>query len=83
MELRNIAERADRKPFRPFTLEFDNGRRCTVRHPENIVFWPNRLKLLHVIAYDEEQDFSVYFEPVAVSTILEPVEGGGDPPAHD
>lgn len=50
MDLRTLAERVDRTPFRPFTLELDNGRRCTVRHPENILFWPNRAKLLHVIA---------------------------------
>lgn len=81
MELRNIAELADRRPFRPFTIELDNGRQVTVRHPENIIFWPNRIKLLDIIAYDEERDLRVFFEPVAVSALTE-ASGDGENPGE-
>jgi hypothetical protein len=79
MELRQLTEWADRVPFRPFTIEFENGRRCTVRHPENILFWPNRVKLFHIQAYDEGQARTVYFEPVAVTAIVEEPVGGAGP----
>jgi len=30
-----------RAPFQPFTIEFMNGKRIEVRHPEAVGFWRN------------------------------------------
>lgn len=77
MELRQIIEVVDRKPFVPFTIELDNGRKITVRHPENLIFFPNRAKLMSIHAYDDETDQAAMFGPSAVSAILMPRENGG------
>ena len=38
------------RPFRPFILNFENGDRVTVEHPENVAFDPGgRSNRLHVI----------------------------------
>ena len=72
----NLGDIVDKRPFRPFTIELDNGRRTTVRHPENVFFIPNRIKLIHIEVYDETGDHLVIFEPSAISTLLaEPGNG--------
>lgn len=76
MDLRIFTEFLDRKPFRPFTVELDNGRRFTINHPENVFFCP---KLRDIIATDEGQDLRFFFGPVAVSAISEVPEGGAFP----
>ncbi len=78
MDLRSITELVDRRPYRPFVIELDNGRRVTVRHLENIIFFPSRTQLRDVIAYDEDQDLRVIFEPSAVSALLEAREDGNE-----
>jgi len=83
MDLRRIIDRVDKRPFRPFIIELDNGRQITVRHSENLIFFPNRTQLWDIIAYDEDQGARAFFEPSAVSAILEAVEnGGGGTPAE-
>ena len=71
MQLRSITDRVDRRPFRPFVIELDNGRQVTVRRQENIIFFPSRAQLRDVIAYDEERDLRMIFEPSAVSALLD------------
>ncbi len=36
--LRSLARRV---PFTPFAIEFVNGKRITIRHPEAVAFWNN------------------------------------------
>ncbi len=77
MDLRSITDLVDRRPFRPFIVELDNGRQVTVRHQEDIIFFPSRAQLRDVIAYDESQDLRVIFEPSAVSALLGTRDHGG------
>ena len=71
MELSALLEFADRKPFHPFIIELEGGQRATVRHPEDIMFSPNRIKLRDVIVYDSERDLRVFFSPSALAAITE------------
>ena len=80
VELRSLTEYLDRVPFEPFVIELSNGRRVTIRHPENVLFFPSRVKLWHVEAYDEEEDVGIAFSPSAV-TCLAHARGNGDDPA--
>ncbi|MBI2901543.1 MAG: hypothetical protein HYY17_15270 [Planctomycetes bacterium] len=80
MELKSITERVDHVPFIPFRLEFDNGRNVTVRHPEDIFFIPNRMKLHEIIAYDREKEESIAFHPCAVTALAFAGNGGSAGP---
>ncbi|HEX7900221.1 MAG TPA: hypothetical protein VF950_20805 [Planctomycetota bacterium] len=71
MELSAILEFADRRPFHPFTIEMEGGQRATVRHAEDIMFSPNRIKLRDVIVYDSEHDRRFFIAPSAVTAISE------------
>ncbi len=76
MDLRSITERVDRRPFRPFIIELDNGRQATVRHSEDILFFPSRANLREMQAYDRQLDVRIIFEPSAVSSLLDARENG-------
>ena len=76
MDLKSIMDLADRRPFRPFIIELDNGRQATVRHPENIIFFPSRAKVRDIIAYDQELDLRIIFDAQAVSALLDARENG-------
>ncbi|MBI2899559.1 MAG: hypothetical protein HYY17_05200 [Planctomycetes bacterium] len=70
MDLQSITVHLDVTPFVPFVIELDNGRRVTVRHPENVFLIPNRAKLWYIEVYDEENDAVAMFHPSAVSALL-------------
>lgn len=63
-------ETLERRPFRPFVIELDNGRRVRVEHPEEVLFVPSRTDLWHVTIHDRRKDQLVSFEPSAVTALV-------------
>ncbi len=59
-------ERLEARPFRPFFVELDNGRKVKIRHPEDVV---TRDGLIIVF---RGGDIAAMFETVAISAILPP-----------
>jgi hypothetical protein len=66
----------DQVPFRPFTIELENGSKIRVDHPERIFFLPDRIKLVRIEVFWD--DDSAIFGPSAVTAIRVPA-GDGDP----
>jgi hypothetical protein len=62
-----IQQLVQQRPFRPFVLNFENGDRVTVEHPENIAFDPNgRSNRVHVIT----GEIVVYSNFDAVTSVI-------------
>lgn len=62
MNLARFFELLDAQPFVPFDVDMENGRRIPVRHPENVVIFPNRSKVLEILVYyPEREDYSIVF----------------------
>jgi hypothetical protein len=77
MELAEIIKHATMQPFQPFRIHLENGTVICVRHPENIIFLPNRAKVRQIYAYDPEKDEAWYFGHSAV-TAIQPIDQGAD-----
>ena len=62
MDLARIFELLDARPFVPFDVDMENGRRIRVSHPENVTIFPDRLRTREILVYyPERDDYSIIF----------------------
>jgi hypothetical protein len=54
-----------RAPFQPFVIEFMNGKRITVRHPEAVAYWRN------LAMFRNQQGLFQLFGPDAVCRVCD------------
>ena len=56
MDVSRVFELLDRRPFVPFEVDLENGRRIPVTHPENVVIFPDRARVREILVYYPERD---------------------------
>ena len=56
MDVARVFELLDAQPFVPFEVDLENGRRIQVSHPENVVIFPDRLRVREILVYYPERD---------------------------
>lgn len=62
MELARVFELLDARPFVPFDVDMENGRRIHVSHPENVMIFPDRARVREILVYyPERDDYSIIF----------------------
>lgn len=62
MDLARIFELLDARPFVPFDVDMENGRRIHVGHPENVMVFPGRHKVREILVYyPDRDDYSIIF----------------------
>lgn len=62
MDLARVFELLDQRPFVPFDVDLENGRRIQITHPENVTIFPNRQTTREILVYyPERDDYSIIF----------------------
>lgn len=70
MNLLTLFNAIDRTPFRPFTIELQNGRRVGVPHPDNIFILPSRQSLQNIEVYGTTSTQLAMFGPEGIVGIF-------------
>ena len=62
MDVSLVYELLDARPFVPFEVDMQNGKRILVTHPENVTIFPNRLRVREILVYyPDRDDYSIIF----------------------
>ena len=69
MDVSRVFELLDAHPFVPFEVDLENGRRIPVSHPENVVIFPNRVKVREILVYYPERDDYSIIWPLGISAL--------------
>ena len=60
MDVARVFELLDAQPFVPFEVNLKKGRRIPVSHPENVVIFPDRLRVREIlVSYPERDAYSI------------------------
>lgn len=76
MDVKRVFELLDKKPFVPFEVDLENGRRIAVTHPENVVIFPDRARVREILIYYPEPDTYSIIWPDGITALH--VSGGED-----
>jgi len=69
VDVSSVFELLDARPFVPFVVDLENGRRIHVSHPENVMIFPNRQKVKQILVhYPERDDYSIIW-PRGISAL--------------
>jgi hypothetical protein len=64
MDTNTIREAILRRPFKPFTLQMNDGRRFYIPHPEYVA-----VSRRAVLVVDSQTEAGVYLEPILISSL--------------
>jgi hypothetical protein len=56
MDVGRVSGLLDRRPFVPFEVDLENGRRIPVTHPGYMVVFPDRARVREILVYCPERD---------------------------
>ncbi len=79
MSVSFVFELLDKRPFVPFEVDLENGRRIPVTHPENVVVFPDRARVRAIMVYYPERDDHSVIWPDGISAlhVSAPPHAGG------
>ena len=69
MDVSRVFELLDGKPFVPFAVDLENGKRIQVTHPENVVIFPDRARVKEILVYYPERDGYSIIWPRGISAL--------------
>jgi len=69
MDVARVFELLDAKPFIPFVVDLENGRRIRVTHPENVTIFPDRLRVKEILVWYPDRDAYSIIWPRGVSAL--------------
>lgn len=62
MDLSRLFKLLDARPFIPFEVAMENGEKIQVTHPENVMIFPFRSKVMEILVwYPDREDYSIIF----------------------
>lgn len=69
MDVSRVFELLDGRPFVPFAVDLENGKRIQVTHPENVVIFPNRTSVKEILVWYPERDGYSIIWPRGISAL--------------
>jgi hypothetical protein len=73
MDVARVFQLLDAQPFVPFEVDLENGHSVPVRHPENVIVFPDRARVKEILVYFPENDGRDIIWPKAISALHVPI----------
>ena len=72
MQLSDLFEAIDARPFKPFKIEIVSGRVVDVSHPDNIHIGPTRQRVISIMVYQLDPYHMSLIWPEGLAAIIFP-----------
>ena len=69
VDVSRVFQLLDQRPFVPFDVDLNNGRRIPVTHPENVVIFPYRERVREILVYYPDRDDYSIIWPNGISAL--------------